>query len=333
MSSRRYLLFLLLLVLGFSQVPLAEEIEKKEEKTFPISKDGTVTLMGDEGNIQVSTWQRDEVVLGMTKRATARNAKEAERLLDAIEVQIQHTGNRLVIREVKPWRENNFNFFDLFDGEFWKDREWMNAWVDFDLKVPSGVRLKIESDEGDVNIEDLDGPLSVVADEGDVTLASIRSSDVKIVVDEGDLHIGKADNAEKGTWNIHMDEGSVTIEDCEVRDLDCRSDEGNIKILRLAAKRVWLFTDEGDIQVEVDAGRGDVYQMEADEGHVGIIVSEGSDLSVRLETSEGRIDTDFPISVHESDDGEIAEGEIGEDGAVLKVYADEGDIILSRSRK
>ena len=327
-NQRLWTKCLLFLFFGATALVWSTEVERVEEKTFKMSGDGSVSVMANEGGILIKTWNREEVHLKMTKRAWGRSRREAERLLDEIEVRIQEGRDRLVIRELARRDKDNFNFFDLFDGDFWREKRWRRGSVDFELTVPKRVQLKLQSDEGNVEVRGAEGRLTIDVDEGGVDLADILSTHVQVSVDEGDVSVSGINERGQGFWRIDTDEGSILVEDGAVEEIDLSSDEGEIIFRNVQALRVWLTTDEGDIEADLQPMRGGNYRMEAEEGDIEISIPKDANIRVKLQADEGRIDSDFNLRTRRRDDGEIMEGEIGRDDGVLKAYTEEGDILL-----
>ena len=69
---RLLLKVVLLLTMGTAAVAWSTEVSRVEEKTFKMSADGSVSVIGDEGCIEVKGWDKEEVYLKMTKRAWGR---------------------------------------------------------------------------------------------------------------------------------------------------------------------------------------------------------------------------------------------------------------------
>ena len=65
--------FILIGVLAIANMAWSSDAKKVEEKTFKMKPGGSITLTGDEGNISITSWNRDEVYVKMTKRAYGRN--------------------------------------------------------------------------------------------------------------------------------------------------------------------------------------------------------------------------------------------------------------------
>jgi len=304
------------------------QVEKVEEKTFMLAFGGTIIVRGNEGSIIIKSWDREQVHLKMTKRAWGRNRREAERLLEEIEVRIQETRNRLNIKEMERYREDNFNFSDLFDGEFWREKGRRSGSVDFELTVPREVQLRLRTDEGDIELSGTKGELTIDVDEGEVNVEDVVSDNVQINVDEGDIYLFKVDDGGDGLWKIDSDEGAIFIEDGRLKEIDASSDEGEIVLRAVHSYRFWLATDEGDIETDFYPEEGGSYRMETDEGDVDISIPENANLEVKLQTYEGRIDSDFDLPIRERGDGEVMVGVLGRREGTLRAFTDEGDIIL-----
>lgn len=312
----------------FATSAWCDEARKVEEKTFDFSMGGSISLTADEGSITLKTWDKEKVYLKMTMRAWGRNRREAERLLDELEVRIQEGRNRLIIKVREHDYDDHFNFFDIFDGEFWREHQWRGGIVDFELTVPEKVQLKLRTDEGDVDVSGTEGKLTIDVDEGNVEVADIVSDNVQIGVDEGDISLYNIRGRDEGFVKIDSDEGAVFIEDAEMGDVDVRTDEGEIDLRNVQTRRFWLTTDEGDIRAAFLPMKNGSYRMESDEGDLEIFVPENVNLQVRLQTYEGRIDSDFDLSIRSRDDGESMEGVIGRNEGMLRAYTDEGDIVI-----
>lgn len=325
---RLWLKVVLLLIMGTAAVAWSTEVSRVEEKTFKMSADGSVSVIADEGRIEVKAWDKEEVYLKMTKRAWGRNKREAEHLLDLIEVRIQESRDQLIIKEVDRRHDSHFNFFDFFDGDFWREKGWRSGVVDFELTVPRRVQLKLQCDEGDVNVTGTEGRLKIDVDEGDVDLEDVSSEHVNIWVDEGDVTLSHVRDQGEGFWKVETDEGIIVVEDGDVYEVDVSTDEGEIILRRVKAFRFWLSTDEGDIQTDFQPMNQGNYRIETDEGDVEIFVPEETNLRVKLETGEGRIESDFDLSTRSREDGEVMEGQIGQNRGMLKTYTDEGDVLF-----
>ncbi len=316
---------LMALLVGFSW---ADEVEKTEQKKFPLNPDGIVMLSCDDGYIHVQTWDKDEVLITMTKRAWGRTEKEAERVLEDLRVRIQDTRAKITIKELpSSEEEEHFSFFDLFDGDFWREKRWRRAVIDFELTVPVSAELKLESDEGEIELIGNGGNLEIESDEGKIEIRSPRSGRIQVYADEGFVLVENYEG--EGALRVEADEGEVTVDGGNIGEINVSTDEGNILIRELHLKRCWLTSDEGDFEADFFPAPGGNFRFETDEGTI-VVTLKDPQLQVRLETGEGRIDSDFDLERSSIGDGTLAEGVIGNKDGVLRAVTQEGDIVLRK---
>jgi len=316
---------LLLLLLSVSLVQ-GEEVSKEEVKTLPLKNGGDVVLQSDEGNVNIHTWAKQEIQIRMTKRAWAKSRRDAEKLLDRIVVDIDTFGKKIMIRERDIRIRRNRNLFDLFDGDFWR----LGTCVDFDITVPQQTNIKVECDEGDLDVTGLSGDIKILVDEGDVTLDHIRSDDIHIRMDEGDVECSDVRDGGNGIFKADLDEGDITIEDSRLYSIDISCDEGRIALSGTETGKFWFSTDEGDVYVDFDPQENGRYEIQSDEGDVRIQIPDDANLSVSLYAEDGSITNEFSLGRSRDDDAVTVRGDIGSGEGLLKVRVDEGSIRLTK---
>jgi len=316
-------------VVSSAEAGKVSEAKKVEEKSFNLRMGGYIFLEGNDGRINIQVWDKEEVHIIMTKRAWGKTRRRAEENLEKIEVYLEQRGDRLYIRDLT---ENIFDeeidFLDLFKPSTWKNR---GLRVDFDLTVPRSVRLDISNDEGNIDISGVNGDIRVETDEGNIEAYDIISNNVNIDIDEGDIfltNINVNSDTLKGRIDINTDEGRIKFRNCKAKNFQIDSDEGDILLYEITAGKINIYTDEGDIESELNVVENGHYRMRTDEGDIVVLLSENPNIRVDLEALEGSIRTDFRVRIEEDDDTERARGVIGTGGALLILKTDEGNITL-----
>ncbi|MDZ7260541.1 MAG: DUF4097 domain-containing protein [candidate division KSB1 bacterium] len=322
------LILAILIIMSFTRHAFTHEVTKVEEKTFKMKPGGFVTVICDAGFIKVESWDKEEVYLKMTKRAWDRTQRRAERRLEDIEVDITHTENRLTIREIQHHEDHQFNFFDLFDPDRWGGR-WAETLVDFELKVPKETDLRLETDEGDIEVTEVHGDINIDTDEGEIELKNITFNNLDIRSDEGDFYGFRLDG-KAGRLSIESDEGYVRLEQTILRELEVDTDESEIVLIQTRVGTFDLATDEGDVEVELEVQPEGRYRISSNQGNIIVSLPQNVAVTLDLRTESGSIRTDFPVAVEEMDEGERVRDRIGQGGARLEVYTDEGDIRLEK---
>ena len=312
-----------------SKISFCYELTEKEEKTFTLKNDSFISIIGDEGFISVKSWNKEKVHLKITKRAWGRSKREAKKRLENIEIEITQSDDRLNISQLKIHDEHNMSFWDLFDPDRWGNINYSVS-VDFELTVPHNVDLRLETDEGDINIDDINGDIDIDADEGDIKLNDINFEDIDIYLDEGDLNCRNLFGRD-GRLTIDTDEGLIKIVNGKMKILKIECDEGDIILQDLVSESCEISTDEGDIDFSTEIKKNGRYYLYSDEGDITLSLKKNPNVNIKLSTDEGSIYSDFDINIDNRDnDGERARGTIGRGGAKLDIYTDEGDIQLEK---
>ena len=173
----------------------ADEIEKFEQ-TYPLSKNGNVSVSNVNGSITVEAWDRDEVRLEATKIADSK-----ETLAD-VEIKVESTADSFSVEaDYKSWK--------------WNDKRNENRprklEVEFRLSVPrTAVLNEIETVNGSVTVSNFTNVTKISAVNGNVSATNIRGAANLSTVNGGvTADFDRVDGASK----IHLStvNGSVNL--------------------------------------------------------------------------------------------------------------------------
>ncbi|NQT25820.1 DUF4097 family beta strand repeat protein [candidate division KSB1 bacterium] len=307
----------------------AEEATRVEKKSIPFSLEGVLTIMSDDGEIQIDAWDQELILIEMTYHAWGSNAKKAEKRLDDLQVEIIESNNRIVIREMSDPRSWNAGLLDVLDKDFWKEKRWRDTQIDFIIKVPQKIDIKLNHDSGHLSITGTKGSVHISADEGRVSLSEIQSEVIRVELDEADVWLTDIKQQQEGLCQIVMDEGDIRCTSIQMKSLEIQCDEGNISGVDIDVQQCRVETDEGHIDFKLYPQSDGRYSFYTDEGDIDLSLPQSSSVQFKLWTDEGRIQSDAELSIRRFDDGEQMDGQIGDSGgAMLKASTDEGDIRL-----
>ena len=141
--------FLLLGVIFFS--PILVSAQKRFSKTYPASKNVRLQLTNRTGTVTVSGWQRDEIRIIANMEAPAAKI-------------VPSAGNdSLIINVVR----DNYGRNDVGS-------------VNFDVKVPVGSAVDIETKIGNLTVRDISGESvsANVTSEGDIEITNVHTASV-----------------------------------------------------------------------------------------------------------------------------------------------------------
>ncbi|AOE50644.1 DUF4097 family beta strand repeat-containing protein [Kangiella sediminilitoris] len=211
-----------MIALGLSSLAVTADESKSFSETYDFSENGSINLDNINGNIEVTGWDKEEILLEYTITA------DDEDDLDNIKVEIEHS-------------EDDFDVeVDIDSGGF---MSWggSSGEVSFTLKVPHGVTLdSIESVNGNIEIEDVSGEIKAETVNGKIVIKNTAqdvkfgtvNGDVEVVVDTLSRSARIKGDSVNGDIDIYLPENdgfelsSDTVNGDLSNDFDIEVDEG-----------------------------------------------------------------------------------------------------------
>jgi DUF4097 and DUF4098 domain-containing protein YvlB len=195
----------------------------------------------------------------------------------------------------------------------------------YDVSVPRGTRLKLQTSsgsvtasgsQGEVFASTVSGAIDVSGGRRDVTLESV-SGPIRASQLAGDL---EAQNVS----------GSVRAENVSGR-IEAWSVNGAIRLIGVRSNDIRAQTVGGDIVYAGRVATGGTYDFESHSGTIRLTVPRGSGAQLRLETVSGAVQTDFPIETAPAEvrrKGGRVEFTIGDGRATVSVRTFSGKILI-----
>ncbi|MGW0116908.1 DUF4097 family beta strand repeat-containing protein [Streptomyces sp. NPDC003327] len=138
------------------------------------------------------------------------------------------------------------------------------------VRVPRGVAVSVEDDNGDVTVEGFDTPLKVRSDNGDVRVREVS-----------------------GALDIGSENGDVTVEASATSpEVVTRSDNGDVRIaLGAVPRRVDMVSENGDLTVSLPSSAAYDVTGTTENGDRRVDVPErrGSGHTVRVRSDNGDV--------------------------------------------
>lgn len=121
--------------------------------------------------------------------------------------------------------------------------------ADYDLRVPAGSTVEVESATGDVDVSDLANDATIRAERGDVAVSDIQGS-VKIEVPQGDV-TAEGVGTETGRAEITVGSGDVDLRNLVVGLLEARVEAGDVSMSGRFSGGGRVFVETGTINVRL----------------------------------------------------------------------------------
>ena len=241
----------------------ADEIRKEGRywtgqitKTFDVQKNGQLVIREVSGDITVHTWDKLQVKVHEIKRMDIFSKSEAEIAMKT--------------------SENNYQKKDdaIYIGGAGFNRKWIES--SFEIWVPVEFHCSIETEGGDLDIENLKGDIKAITGGGDVEITDIDGT-INAITGGGDIRIqnalkkvtvttGGGDieiESAGGPVDVTTGGGDVSVSETR-QDVKVQTGGGDITILE-SQGNLDATTGGGDIEiskcggaVNVTTGGGDI---------------------------------------------------------------------------
>jgi DUF4097 and DUF4098 domain-containing protein YvlB len=277
-----------------------------------------VVLDNLHGNLSLKGEDQGDIKVTGRKTVRAFNRTDADRANQQTQVHIERQGDSLVIRT------------DDFNGE-----RLIQVTTDLDITIPRGVSVESRGRNGDLTIDDIDGPVDVSAGRGDVRLNQI-AKDVKIESSRsGEIHVtdlkGSFDLEGRGS-DVQLENiaGPVTVNGEFSGDLEFRA---LAKALHFTSSRTEFHVeavpgsikmDLGDLKLEnvsgpvhFKTGTRDIeatdvtgaLDLTVDRGDIQVTVGKSPVPKIDVHTHNGDITLALPEKAEFQIDGSTSQGD------------------------
>lgn len=264
------------------------QVSTRDEKRFTVSATEPVhlTLTTFDGTLTMRSWDKNEVLVEIERRAPDDSAAQA------LLVNQAQDGNRITIEAPSPAERRTVNFNNGYS-------------VNFTVTLPRRVTLEARTGDGGINIDDLQGTLDLDSGDGRI-VASRLEGQVKAHTGDGSIRIDQA----AGAIDADSGDGSIEITG-RLDELAVRTGDGPVRIEAASGstmKIAWrITTGDGRVALRLPADFNASIDASTGDGTVrvdGIDTPRSGDESARR-TVVGQLGTGGPTLHIRSGDGSI----------------------------
>ena len=272
----------------------SNEASVREEKRFTLAGNEPVelTLRTFDGAIQVKSWDRNEVLVEIERRAPDEAAAEA------MTVNTSQEGNRITVEATQPRDRSSVTFGN-----------WVSRAVHLTVTAPRRVALEVRTGDGSIDVDDLEGAIVLGSGDGRI-LASRVEGQVTARTGDGSIRIDEA----MGQVEADSGDGSIEIAG-RLTGLTVRTGDGSVSVDAF---------DGSVLKTDWSITTGD--------GRVSVRVPERFDAEIDAHTSDGsiRVDGISPSGDRDESDRRTFQTRLGSGGGVLRLRSSDGSIDVSR---
>ncbi|HSS45223.1 MAG TPA: hypothetical protein VLO07_07765 [Thermoanaerobaculia bacterium] len=243
--------------LFFLCAPLWAGQEEVFEKAFSMEGVSRISVQNVNGRIEAFAWEKPYLKVRAVKTASGSSAEDT---LAQTEIRIRKLGEEIRIETINPSRHRLFSFLDFGSH---------HVRVDYEIQVPAGADIRLETCNGAVHTNGIGGSLSCDAVNGSIEIGEadgpVRASTVN-----GSLRIGFHNALKKS----HLETVNGSVEVAFNRASSIRYD------LETVNGRI-----EGDIDLAVEGRHGPKEARGSYNGGAETLHCETVNGSIRLKTN------------------------------------------------
>ena len=245
------LLILFAITLSSGLVYGQKDNEFHLNQTYPIGENGTVYLIADDAKVTITGEDRDDVAVRIDYVVKSKGLEWGTR---EFRVDVETRGGDLRIEEYKRSSTAIMGYVS----------------VDYEIviKVPKGSNWDINGDDDDYLLTNVNGEISINADDADVTLKNCQGNRFFFDLDDGD---------------VIMDQGQG--------QLTARMDDGDIEIRNAAFQNIEYRGDDGDVAIETSIGPTALFKFSGDDSTFDLVITQGGG-TFTINHDDGNIDYD-----------------------------------------
>jgi len=176
-------------------------LEEPFEQTLSAEGVGSVKLGNTNGTVRVVGWERDEISVEATKKVRARNREEAEKIAEALRIEIGREDGVVRIETIYPKRGDGGFWSALFGGGVTGKMS-----VEYEVYVPGKMDLELHTTNGRVEVEEVSGEVATHTTNGRIVLRDVEGS-VRARTTNGGVNIVGL----VGTFDVSTTNGSIEV--------------------------------------------------------------------------------------------------------------------------
>lgn len=146
----------------------AVNVDRVIEKSFPINADGTFDITNKYGNIDIVTWDQNEISIKVTISVKTGSQEKADEIFERINVNFDDQRDFVsAVTEIESKSNSWFN---------WGSTSSTKYQINYDVKMPASVHLKCRNKYGNTYVVDLNNGADIVMKYGNMRMGSVEGS-------------------------------------------------------------------------------------------------------------------------------------------------------------
>lgn len=175
----------------------AETFQDTIERTLPFPAGNRLSVSNTNGDIEVSTWDRDEVKIVADKKVKSSNEGRAKEAFEALKVVIDESSGGITVSTEYP---------KSMGGWFGN----VNSQVRYSIQIPHQADLELDTVNGKVTVEGVQGQIGLESTNGGIRVEDAGGS-VTARTTNGSIDCELREVGSDEDMNFRTTNGSITL--------------------------------------------------------------------------------------------------------------------------
>jgi DUF4097 and DUF4098 domain-containing protein YvlB len=308
-------------------IALTRDMKKDYHETFEVKSGDILYLSHGDGNVTISSWDKDIVDIEIYFSANIFGMGNDEYEFD---VQFQQHGNEIEVIE-KFKNNHHFGIKGITIDRY-----------EYQIRAPKYLQLNLNGDDGDVEIEDMAANIECRLSDGDMEINNVVAKLIKLNLEDGSLKMKdieaeldlKIDDGDIRIVDYSGKECTVDLEDGQLEmdnasgNFDISSDDGDMELRHLTVGTLKASSNDGDIYIDIVESDAPDIEIKVDDAKVIVDINENISAKIEIETDDGSINTNISNPEYEKKKPSFYFGEIHGGKGRIYIRTNDGDVVL-----
>ena len=179
------------------------EKNKVIEKKFSVNSDAKVSLNNRYGNLNITTWNKNEVEIKVEIIVKGDDLETVANKLASIDVDFTASASFVEAKTTFGDKKNSWSW--------WKKSKNMNYQINYTVRMPNSNSVDLDNDYGNIYLDKLSGKADINCDYGKISVGELSAPNNSINLD----YCSKSTIAYMKSGDVNVDYSKLTIEDSE----------------------------------------------------------------------------------------------------------------------
>jgi len=272
------------------------------EKSFKVRSGSALLVDISHANVDVQTGSGTEASVLVT--LNSRNMSKARDRFEKMEWEVYEEGGNVHVKAESPRMNWNIS---------------MN--IEVTIVIPSTFDVDLTTSHGDVDLDDIEGLVSLRTSHGDVEFAEISGKSLAISSSHGDI---KGYSIQAASVDLETSHADISVKEIDARRVNASTSHADIDIEYLNGEAS-ISTSHGNIDVYL-AGEENA-SFETQHGNIDVALSSG--VGAELDLRAPNISLDREMKVRGEKSRERVDGILNGGGRSIRARTTHGNIDLT----